>query len=221
MMPSTCANSFSADFAGDARDFSGEGVELIDHRVDGVFEFKNFAFDVDRDFARQIAAGNGRCNFGNVANLSRQVTGHGIDGVGQIFPGAGDTDDDGLATEFSVGADLASDARNFRREGSQLVDHRVDGFFELEDFAANIDGDFAGQVAAGDSGGDFGDVADLAGEVAGHGVDRIGEIFPGAGDAGYDCLAAKFAVGADLAGDAGDLRGKNSELLNHRVDDAG
>ena len=72
-------------------------------------------------------------------------------------------------------------------------------FFQLENFAAHIDGDFAREIALGDGGGDFGDVADLIGQVARHGVDAFGEIFPGAGDAFHFGLAAQFAFGADFA----------------------
>ena len=36
-----------------------------------------------------------------------------------------------LAAELAFGAHLARHARDFRREGAQLVDHRVDGFLEL------------------------------------------------------------------------------------------
>ena len=82
-------------------------------------------------------------------------------------------------------ADLARDAGDFSGECVELVYHRVDGFFQLQDFALHVNGDLLGKVAAGDGGGDFGDVADLAGEVAGHGVDGVGEIFPRAGDAGH------------------------------------
>ena len=213
--------AFGADFAGDAGDFAGEGVELVDHRVDGVFEFENFALHVDGDLAREVAAGHGGGDFGDVADLGGQVAGHGVDGVGQILPGAGDAGYDGLAAEFAVGADFAGDAGDFGGERAQLIDHRVDGFFELKDFAADIDRDLAGKVAAGDGGGDFGDVADLAGEVAGHGVHGVGEILPGAGDAGDLRLAAELAVGADFAGHAGDFGGEDAELLNHGVDDVG
>ena len=52
---------------------------------------------------------------------------------------------------------------------------------------------------------DFGDVADLAGQVGGHEVDVVGEILPGAGHAGHLRLAAQLAFGADLAGDARDF----------------
>src|SRR5204862_220578 len=62
------------------------------------------------------------------------------------------------------------------------------------------------------------DAADLVGEVGGHDVDRVGEVFPGAGDAGDFRLPAKLALGADLARDAGDLGGEGPELIDHRVD---
>ena len=199
----------------------GEGVELIDHRVDGVLQLEDFAPDVDGDLARQVAAGDGGGHLGDVAHLGGQVAGHGVDGVGQVLPGAGDARHLGLAAELAFGADFAGDARDFRGEGAQLVDHGVDGFFQLEDFAAHVDGDLAREVAVGDGGGDFGDVAHLAGQVAGHGVDRVGEVLPGAGDAGHLRLAAELAFGADFAGDARDFGGEDAELLDHRVDDVG
>jgi hypothetical protein len=43
----------------------------------------------------------------------------------------------------------------------ELVHHRVDRVLELEDLALDVDGDLLGEVAVGDGGGDFGDVADL------------------------------------------------------------
>ena len=38
----TAEFSFGADFAGHTRDFRGKQAELIDHRIDGVFEFQEF-----------------------------------------------------------------------------------------------------------------------------------------------------------------------------------
>ena len=74
----------------------------------------------------------------------------------------------GLAAELAFGADLARHARHFRRERSQLIDHRVDGVLELQDLAADVDGDLLRQVAVGDGDRHFGDVADLRGQVDGH-----------------------------------------------------
>src|SRR6185295_12093712 len=111
---------------------------------------------------------------GDVAHLRRQVAAHRVDGVGEVFPGAGDAGHDSLAAELAVGADFAGDARHFGGEGAQLVHHGVDGFLELQNLAADVDGDLLRQVAVGDRDGHFGDVADLAGEVVGHRVDALG-----------------------------------------------
>ena len=118
-------------------------------------------------------------------------------------------------------ADFAGDARHFGSKGAQLIDHGVDGFFELQNFSADVDGDFARKVAAGHGGGDFGDVAHLAGEVAGHGVHRVGQVFPGAGHARHLRLAAELSVGSHFARHARYFRGEDAQLLNHGVDDVG
>src|SRR5207245_1341572 len=81
-----------------------------------------------------------------------------------------------------------------------------------------VDGDLLREVTVGDGGGDVGDVADLAGEVRGHGVDAVGEVLPGAGHTLDLGLAAELSFGPDLAGDAGDLGGEGAELVHHRVD---
>ena len=146
----------------------GERVELVHHRVDGVLQLQNFALHVDRDLARQVAARDGGRHLGDVAHLGGQVAGHRVDVVGQVLPGAGDAGHVGLAAEPAFGADFARDARHFAGERVELVDHRVDGFLQLQDLAAHVDRDLVRQVAAGDRGRDFGDVAHLGGQVAGH-----------------------------------------------------
>src|SRR4029450_10810479 len=87
-----------------------------------------------------------------------------------------------------------------------------------QDLALDVDRDLLGQVALGDRGGDVGDVAHLGREVAGHEVDVVGEVLPGAGDAADVGLAAELAFRADLAGHARDLRGERPQLIHHRVD---
>src|SRR5262249_57496075 len=86
--------------------------------------------------------------------------------------------DVGLAAELALGADLARHARDFGRERAELVDHRVDRVLELEDLAAHVHGDLLGKIAVRDGLCHVRDVADLRREVAGHGIDRIGQIFP-------------------------------------------
>ena len=86
-----------------------------------------------------------------------------------------------------------------RGERAELIHHGVDGVLQLQNFAAHVHRDFARKVAIGHGGGHFGDVADLRGQVAGHGVDRIGQILPDAADALHFGLAAELAFGADFA----------------------
>ena len=115
----------------------------------------------------------------------------------------------GLAAELAFGADLAGDPRHFRGEGVQLLDHRIDGFLELAGFRR------------GTSTVIFFDRSPLAiavatsamfrtcpGEVGSHEIDVVGQILPCAGDARDVGLAAKLAVGSDLAGDAGHFGGE-------------
>ena len=208
-----------ADLARDARDFRGERVELVHHRVDGVLELENLAADVDRDLARQVAARDRRRHLRDVAHLAGQVAAHRVDRVGQVLPRAGDAGHDRLAAELAVGADLARDARDLRGERAQLVDHRVDGFLQLQDLAADVDRDLLGQVAVGHRDRDLGDVAHLRRQVARHQVDAVGQVLPDAADVLHLRLAAELAVGADLARDARHLGREHAELPDHRVDD--
>ena len=135
--------AFGADFARHARHFRGKGVELVHHGVDGVLQLENLALHVDGDLARQVAARHGRRHLGDVAHLRGQVAGHGVDAVGQVLPGAGDAGHVGLAAEPAFGADLARHARHLAGEAVELVHHGVEGFLELQDFAAHVDGDLA------------------------------------------------------------------------------
>ena len=150
-----------------------------------------------------------------------RLAGEQVDVVGQVLPRAGDARHHGLAAETPFGADLARDARHLGGERTQLIDHRVDGFLELQDLAAHVDGDLLRQVAHGDGDGHLGDVAHLRGEVVGHRVDALGEVFPDARHLRDLRLAAELAVGAHLARDARHFGGEHRKLLDHRVDDGG
>ena len=93
---------------------------------------------------------------------------------------------------------------------AQVHDHLVDRVLQLEHLAAGIDPDRPGQVALGDGHRHGGDRPHLVGEVGGHRVHRVGEVAPGARDALDVGLAAEAALGAHLAGDAGDLDRRTS-----------
>src|SRR5436190_11759144 len=62
----TAELSFRADFFGDAGDFGGERVELIDHGVEGVIEHVYFAVGVDGDLLGTVAFGDGGGDLGDV-----------------------------------------------------------------------------------------------------------------------------------------------------------
>src|SRR5262249_56439117 len=117
------------------------------------------------------------------------------------LPGAGDAGDQGLAAELAFGADLARDPGNFGSKGVELVDHGVDGFLQLKNFAADINSDLFREVSVGDGDGDISDVAHLGGQVAGHDVDAFGEILPNTADVTNLGLTAELTFGADLAPD--------------------
>src|SRR6202451_4203413 len=185
------ANVHSVPPAGSpARSLAGERVELIHHRVNGVFEFENFAFHIDRDLARQIAAGHSRCNFGNVTHLARKVSGHRIDGIRKIFPRTSHTGHVRLSAQAAFRTDFTRHARYFSRETVKLIHHRVQRFLQLQNLAANVNCDFARKIPGGDGGCHFGNISHLTGEVAGHEVDVIRKIFPRAANTRHLRLSA-------------------------------
>src|SRR6202022_2128282 len=101
--------AFSADLARDTRDLIGEGIELVDHRVDRVLQLEDLASNVDRDLLRQVAVGHGGRDVGDVADLAREVAGHEVDVVGEVLPHTADSLHLRLTAETTFGADLAGD----------------------------------------------------------------------------------------------------------------
>ena len=154
----------------------------------------------------KIAFGHGGRHFGDVADLRGQIGRHGIDVVRQILPRAGHAAHFRLAAEISFRADFARHARHFGGKSVQLVHHRVDGVFQLQNFAFHVHRDFAGQVAFGHGRGHFRDVADLRRQVRRHGVDRVRQIFPRAGHAGHFRLAAENCLRCRLRAPRASLR---------------
>ena len=141
----------------------------------------------------KIALRDRRRHVGDVADLAGEVRRHRVHRVGEILPGAGHAGHLRLAAELALGADLAGHARHFRGEAVELIDHRVDGFLQLQNLALHIDGDLARKIAARHRRGHRRDVAHLRGEVGRHRVHRVGEILPGARHARHHRLAAETA----------------------------
>src|SRR5262249_30055592 len=147
-------------------------------------ECGDFALRFHCEVLLQVSIGDGGDDLDDATHLLGQIGGHEIHGVGQVLPCAGSTRHLRLSTKLAFGADLARDTRDFAGKGVELVHHGVDGIFQLEDFALHVDGDLARQVTARNCGGDFGDVAYLCRKVGGEQVDVVGQILPGAADAG-------------------------------------
>src|SRR5207245_682176 len=183
-----------AHLAGDTRDLGRECVELVDHRVDGVFLVQELTERIDGDLLGEVDRRYLRHALADAAHLVGQVAGHRVDVVGEVLPDAADAFDMGLAAELALGSHLVRDAGDLGREGVELIDHRVDGVLQFEDLALNVDGDLLGEVAVGDGGRYFGDVADLARQIAGHRVDVFGEVLLRAADALHLVMVAELVL---------------------------
>src|SRR5438445_254076 len=210
--------ALGADLARHPADLAGEGVELIDHDVDGVLQLEDLTLDLDRDLLGEVAALHRGGDLGDVAHLGGEVAGQLVDLLGQVFPGSRGARHTGLAAQLTFGTDFARHPGDLGGEGVELADHGVDRLFQLTDLAVHIDGDLFREITFGDGGRHLGDVAHLGGEVAGHVVDVVGEVFPHARHALHLRLAAQLALGTDFAGHPGDLAGEGVQLVDHGVD---
>ena len=160
--------SFRSDLARHARHLTGERIELIHHDVDRVLQLQNLATDLHRDLAGEIALGDGRGHFRDVADLRGEVRCHRVHRIGEILPDTDNALHVGLAAELAFRSDFAGHARDLTGERIELVDHGVDRVLQLENLAARRHRDLGREIASGDGGRNLRDVAHLGGQVAGH-----------------------------------------------------
>ena len=193
-------------------------AQVVDHRVDVVFELGDFAAGLHLNRARQVALGHRGGDLGDGAHLVGQVGGQQVDVAGEVLPGAGRARHVGLAAEAAFDADLARHVGDLLGERRQRVGDVVDRLGQRRDLALGFDRQLLAEVAVGDRGDDLDDAAHLVGEVRRHDVDRVGEILPRAGDIRHFGLTAELAFGADFARDARHFRGEGAQLVDHRVD---
>ena len=71
----TAELALGADVLSNTRHLSGKGAQSIDRGVDGVFQFEDLTFSIDRNFLRQVAIGDGSRYLGDVTDLSGKVAG--------------------------------------------------------------------------------------------------------------------------------------------------
>ena len=191
----TAEPAFDADLARHRRHLIGEDGERVGHVVDGLGERRHLALRLHGQLLLEVALGDRSHHLDDAAHLLGEVGGHDVDGVGQILPRAGDARHLRLAAELAFRADLARNARHLAGKAVELIDHRVDGVLQLENFALHVHRDLARKVAAGDGRRHLGDIAHLTGEVAGHRVDRVRQVLPRAGDdARHDGLTTETCL---------------------------
>lgn len=99
----TAEHAFRTDLERDSSDLCSERAELDDHTIDGVLELEHFTLNVDVDLLGQIALGDSLGDRGDGPDLNREVVGEDIDDVGEMQPGAFDTNDNCLSAEFADG----------------------------------------------------------------------------------------------------------------------
>src|SRR5262249_17004664 len=147
--------SFETDFARDGRDLVRKRCQRIDHAVDGLGEKRDFTGGLQREFTFEVAVCDAGNDLPDTAGLRREVRRHGGYGIGGVVQRGAEAGNARLTAEFSFGTDFARYAGDFRREGVELVDHDVDGIFELENLTSNVDRNFLGEVAVGYGGRDL------------------------------------------------------------------
>src|SRR5207249_370665 len=136
-----------ADLASHAGDLAGKGVELVHHAIDRVLQVEDLTADVDGDLLGEVALGDGCRHLCDIAHVRGEVAGHEIDVVALLDALPICAQDIRLAAQAAFRADLASHAGDFGGEGVELVDHDIDGVLQLEDLAADFNGDLLGEVA--------------------------------------------------------------------------
>ncbi len=93
--------------------------EVVDHRVDVVFELGHLAARIDLNRPGQVALGHGGRHLGDGAHLGGQVRRQQVDVAGEILPGAGGARHVRLAAEPAFDADLARHRRHLVGEGRE------------------------------------------------------------------------------------------------------
>src|SRR5699024_10708223 len=138
----------------------------------------NLALGVDVDLHGQVTGRDRGRDLGDVTHLRGEVVRHRVDVLGEVLPDAEYALDVGTTTQLALGAHLTCHPGHFVGERRQLVHHHVDGVLEALVLTLGVDRDLLGQVSAGDRARDRGDLADLVGQVVGHGVDVVGQVLP-------------------------------------------
>src|SRR4030095_2890642 len=110
-------------------------AQILDHRVDVVFELHDLAARVHLNFTREVALGDRGGDIGDGADLGRQVGGEKIDVVGQVFANPAGAGNVCLAAQSSFDTHFARDRGDLLGKDRQRAGHAVDSFRQGGDFA--------------------------------------------------------------------------------------
>src|SRR5207253_1265569 len=96
----------------------------------------------DRDGTGQVALCHGGGDIGDGAHLGGEVVGELVHVAGEVAPDARGSGDARLAAQLSFDTHFARNSGDLIGEGSQRVDHAVDGVGELRDLAFGLENQF-------------------------------------------------------------------------------
>ena len=111
-----------------------------------------------------------------------EICGKPVHVVRQIAPRSGRSGHVRLPAELAFDADLAGDGRDLIGECRERVNHFVDRFGQFRNLAFGFQNQFAFQIAVRDVCHDLGNTAHLIGQVAGHEIDVVRQVFPCSGN---------------------------------------
>jgi hypothetical protein len=157
--------ALGADLARHARHFAGEAVQLIDHGVDGLFQLQDLARHVDGDLLGESPPATAVVTSAMLRTWLVRLAASRLTLSVRSFQVPATPGTCAWPPSLPSVPTSRAHARHFAGEAVQLIDHGVDGLFQLQDLAAHVDGDLLRQVAVGHGGGHSAMFAHLGREV--------------------------------------------------------
>ena len=122
-------------------------AQVVDHRVDVVFQLGHLAARFHLNGPREVALRDGGGHFGDRAHLIGQVGGEQVDVAGEVLPRAGRAGHVRLTAEAAFDADFARDVGHLFGERGERVRDVVDRLGERRHFTLGFHRELLAQVA--------------------------------------------------------------------------
>ena len=119
----------------------GGEPQIVNHRVDVVFELGDFAAGLDLNRAGEVAFRNCGRYFRDSTDLVGEVVREQVYVASEIFPGACSAGNVGLSTEAALHTYFTRNCRHLISKRGQRIGHVVDGFRQCRDFALGVHGE--------------------------------------------------------------------------------